>query len=411
MMRGPIPQRVWLASLVVVLALPAPAAQRAAASAEASSACFTFVKVFPGSAPEYTALTVSEDGEASYDGRTLQDGAEPEAFRLPAAMVARLFSLVAELNYFRNLSLESPRKIASLGKKTFRYQKGGEWSEVRFNYTENPTARALLDLCERITRGRYLIAQLQFKLKYDRLGVLSTLREFERYFNGGELIYLEQFVPVLTRISNHPRVLRLAQNRAKALLARIQGAPAQIHYEQASEQLGWYYAVTLRKDGVASYESRPLDQPTNTQPLTLSQSLYARAFELVRQANYLRDVAGYREAEGAPEGVRLTYEAGYEYNQVAFAHPPTVALAALAELFRQILVQVELRTRLTKALAEEPLELVVVLRDLQQAVEREGLAAPAEFIPLLEKVANDQGYYEVEKELARKILDKLRRLR
>ncbi len=400
-------QRVWLVGLVAGLALAAAAVPGTATNA----ARFTFVKVFPGSAPEYTALTVSEDGEASYDGRALKEQAEPEAFRLPAGIVAQLFRLVAELNYFRNLSLESPRKIASMGEKTFRYQKENERSEVRFNYTENSTAKALLDLCERITRSRYLVAQLQFKLKYDRLGVLSTLREFERYFNSGELIYLEQFVPVLARISNHPQVLRLAQNRAKALLARIQGAPAQIHYERVERQRSRYYAVTLREDGVATYENRPLDQPANTLPLTLSEALGACAFALVRQANYLRDVAGYREPGDTPEGVRLTYEAGYEYNQAAFAHPPTAALAAAVKLFEQILLQVELRTRLTKALAEKSSELVVVLRDLEEAVERAELAEPAEFIPLLEKVVNDLGYYAPEQELARKILDKLRQLR
>jgi len=399
-MREPTPQRLWLTGLLLVLALPALAAQ--------TPARFTFIKVFPGSVPEYTALTVSEAGEASYEGRVLHEQAEPEGFRLPAAMVARLFSLVAELNYFRQLKLESGRKIASLGEKTFRYQKADAQFEVRFNYTENSTAVTLLDLCERIARGRYLIAQLHFKLKYDRLGVLSTLREFEHSLNSGELIYLEQFVPVLTRIANDPNVLRLAQSRAKALLARTQGLPAQIRYEQASEQRGFYYAVTLREDGLASYEMRPLDQPSNSQPLTLSQALCARAFELVRQANYLRDVAGYREPGASAEGVRLTYEAGYEYNQAAFAQAPTAALAALVKLFAQILLQVELRTRLAKALAEEPVELVLVLRDLEQAVERGGLAEPAEFIPLLEKVANDKSYYEPEQELARRILDKLR---
>jgi len=398
-MRELTPGRLWLTGLLLVLAL---------AAQSASPARFTFIKVFPGSVPEYTALTVSEAGEAHYEGRALHEQAEAEAFLLPAAMVARLFTLVAELNYFRQLTLESSRRIASLGEKTFRYQKGEAQFEVRFNYTENSTAVTLLDLCERIARGRYLIAQLQFKLKYDRLGVLSALREFEHSLNSGELIYLEQFGPVLTRIANDPNVLRLAQTRAKALLARTQGLPAQIRYEQASEQRGFYYAVTLREDGLASYEIRPLDQPTNTQPLTLSQALCARAFELVRQANYLRDVAGYREPGGSPDGVRLTYEAGYEYNQAAFSQPPTASLAALVKLFQQILLQVELRTRLAKALAEEPVELALVLRDLEQAIERRELAEPAEFIPLLEKVANDRSYYEPEQELARRILDRLR---
>lgn len=388
--------------LLAGLALLAPAPK----SVETPPARLTFVKVFPGSLPEYTALTVSEDGMASYDGRTLDEPAQPESFQLPAELLAQLFALVTELDYFNGIQLEAPRKIANLGQKTFRYEKGQQRSEVRFNYTENATAIALQELCEKIARGRFYIAQLQFKLRFDRLGVLGTLREFEHHLNNKGFVHWEQFVPVLTQVAQNRRVVHLARSRAQRLLERIRGLAAQIHFEQV--QADWYAAVSLREDGVGSYERRRLDQPGYRQPLEVSASVRARVFELLRQANYLRELSGYHEAKKSAGGIRLAYEAGAEYNQVAFSTPPTASLAALTRLFGQILTQIEFRSRLARALGQDIVELPVVLRELEQAVRRGKLAEPSEFVPLLERVARGQNFYEEERALARKILDKIR---
>lgn len=390
-------------SLLAVLALPA----RAALPDETSPARFTFVKVFPGSLPEYAALTAAEDGAASYDGRALADPAQPETFRLPAELTAQIFALVTELNYFQGIQLESSHKIANLGQKTFRYEKGRQQAEIRFNYTQNAAGVALQELCEKIVRGRFYIAQLDFKLKYDRLGVLGTLREFEHQFNRHGFVYLEQFVPVLMQMAQDPRVVQLARSRAKRLLERIRGAPAQILYEQVSEQTAWYTTVSLREDGQGSCEKRRVDQPGNPQPLEISASLHARAFELLRQANYLRGLDAHREPGKLTGGVRLAYEAGAEYNQVAFSTPPTPSVAALSRLFAQILTQIEFRSRLAQALRQDVLELPVVLRELEEAVNRGALAEPAEFVPLLEKVARGQDF-EAEQALARRILNRIR---
>lgn len=387
--------------LLGLVALPAQ-------TAEPEGARFTFVKIFPRSLPEYTALTLGEDGQANYDGRALAEPPHPETFRLPAEVAARVFTLVRELNYFQGLQLDTGRKVANLGEKTFRYEKGRQRAEVRFNYTENAAAASLQELCEKIARGRFHIAQLTFKLKYDRLGVLGALRDFEQQFNQGDFVSPDQFIPVLTQIAQDARLVRLAQSRAQRLLERIRGAPAQILFEQANEFEGWYIAIRLREDGQASYERRRLDQPSAWHPLRISESLHARAFALLQEANYLRDVRAYREPNKAASGVRLTYEAGTEYNQVAFSTPPAPSLGALARLFAQLLIQMDFRQRLEQALGPEPIELPLVLRDLEDALDQKALAEPAEFVPLLEKVAQGGNFFEQEQALARKILDKIR---
>ncbi len=393
--------RIFCLALLVAAALPLAAADQAAAPAR-----FTFIKIFPGSLPEYTGLTVAEDGAATYDGRSLQELPHPENFRLPADLTAQLFTYAAALNFFQGVQLDSSRRIANLGRKTFRFEKGAERNEVEFNYTENAAANALLDLCEKIARSRFHIARLEFKLRFDRLGMLETLREFEYQFNNKALIYYEQFIPVLTQIAQDSRLVRLAQTRAQRLLERIRGAPAQVRYEQANEQTGWYLAVNLSQDGSATYEIRRLDQPPDPQPLQVSERLRERIFAALAQADFLRGSSS--ASDKLPGGVRLTYEAGHEYNQVGFSTPPTAALSELTRLFRQLLTQIEFRTRLARALEQDVYELPLVLRDLEQALSQGALAEPAEFVPALERVLGSQSYYEEEQALARKILERIR---
>ena len=395
--------RALFFSLLLAAAAPLAAAAQAAAPAR-----FTFIKVFPGSLPEYTGLTVGEDGAATYDGRSLQEPPHPENFRLPADLAAQLFTYAAELNFFQGVQLESSRKIANLGRKTFRFEKGAQRGAVEFNYTESAAANALLDLCEKIARSRFHIARLEFKLRFDRLGILETLREFEYQFNNKAFIYYQQFIPVLTQIAQDARLVRLAQTRAQRLLERIRGAPAQVRYEQANEQTGWYLAVNLREDGVATYEIRRLDQPPDPQPLQASPRLRERIFAALAEANFLRDSDFSRTSDKMTGGVRLTYEAGHEYNQAGFSAPPTSALTDLTRLFRQILTQIEFRSRLARALDQDVYELPLVLRDLDQALTQGALAEPAEFVPALERVLHSQNTYEEEQALARKILDKIR---
>lgn len=391
-------------ALVALLALLAPLAARVPPSPPSR---FTFIKVFPGSVPEYTALTVSEDGTASYDGRALNQSAQPENFRLPPELVAQLFARAAELNYFRDLKLDSPRKIANLGEKTLRWQAGELHSEVRYNYTQNPTAAALQELCEKIARGRYYVAQLEFRLKFDRLGVLDTLREVERHFNSRAFVHFEQFVPVLNSVAQDRRVVQLARTRSERLLERIRGAPARVHFEQVSQQPNSYVAVSLREDGPASYEVRRLNEPSHPLPLEVSAGVRARVFELLREASYLRDLGSAPPPPALTAGFRLTYEAASEYNQASFTTPPTPALADLVRLFSQVLTQREFRARLTRALREARAELPAVLYELEQAVRQRALIEPAEFVPLLEKVAQGGAFYREEQALARKILEQI----
>ncbi|MFB3140665.1 MAG: hypothetical protein ACE1Z1_05680, partial [Candidatus Acidiferrales bacterium] len=159
------------------------------ADEESAAARLTFIKVFPGSTPEYLRVTVEENGQALYAGGSADQSGElePELFRLSSDFTQELFRRAAELDYFRGLKLKGPSNVASMGAKTFSYEKGPERWEVKYNYTSDRRVRELQSIFEHIGRGRFLIQQLSFRMRFDRLGVLETLRQFEREFNSDQL--------------------------------------------------------------------------------------------------------------------------------------------------------------------------------------------------------------------------------
>lgn len=379
----------------------------ASAGTEPSSARLLYTKSFKGRLPEYTRVIVAESGEASYEGRALDEQAEPEPFRVSPEVTARLFALAAELNYFRGLELESSYRVAYLGEKTFAYEKGGQVTSVSYNYTENATADELERLFDRIARGRFLLRQLEFKLQFDQLGVLETLREFERDFNAGRLVDYPQFAPVLERIANDPRLLRLAQIRAAELLRRIRGAAGRLQMEYGDQRSGWYYRVVVEEQGTVTYEGRRFDQPANPQQLKLPETATARLLELTRQANYFRDLATASEVQQL-SGYRFTYEAGAEHNEVGFSQPPDATLAEMVHIFQQVLLQEQYRSRLRAAVDAGSIDLQVLLQDLESAIARDALIAPKEFVPLLEEIANGSTQHPVARDQAQRLLTRLR---
>lgn len=204
---------------------PAPAANPAAgakatpAEAKPAPARVTFIKQFPGSHPDYYAVSVTEDGEASY--LTAPDDPQPLRFRLSEAVARNIFDTVARLNHLRGVKLESPRRVAAMGKKTLAYEANGQRNEVSFNYSENPDAVSLAGVFEKIgTTEQHAIA-LERAMRYDRLGVMKMLLQIEVSMNKREMVEPSQLVPMLEEISGDSRYMHIAQQRARLLLARI----------------------------------------------------------------------------------------------------------------------------------------------------------------------------------------------
>jgi hypothetical protein len=218
---GKIPQAILPVALLLSLSLGVPAR---AAGGDPGAAQLIYTRILKGSTPEYISITVNSDGTGTYDGRQLADLSHPRALKLTDGTLRKIFSLAAGLNYFRAIDLESHKRVANLGQKTFTYEKDGQKSSAEFNYTLNKNAQELSDLFEKIAMVEQHIQTLEFAIKYDHLGLPRELLLIQFDLANRALAEPEMMVPTLEEIARNPKFLHLAQVRAQDILQRIQGS-------------------------------------------------------------------------------------------------------------------------------------------------------------------------------------------
>ena len=187
----------------------------------ADPATVSYRKVFKSSQPEFVEIKVRENGAATYDIRSLSEDPDPQPFEVGAPLVAKIFQLSAQLNNFRSLDLDTKRRIANLGEKTFRFERGSESGEVKFNYTIHTTANQLLMIFEGLARQQDHLRTLLHRMKYDRLGVNNALMSFETDLNHRILPEPERLLPALQQIAADLRFVEIARQRSRALIERI----------------------------------------------------------------------------------------------------------------------------------------------------------------------------------------------
>jgi hypothetical protein len=177
-----------------------------------------YSRSFPGSAPPYFQVTLEQNGDAEY--REAADEDDPLKFHLAEAEAHEMFGLAEKLDCFKH-PLESPVKVAFMGTKTFRWENGDQKSEVKFNFSEDPQARELMDWFERMGESAQHRIELERTAKYDRLGVLKALLLLESAMDRKRLVGLDQYLPVLDRIARNESYMHTARARAAEIAEAI----------------------------------------------------------------------------------------------------------------------------------------------------------------------------------------------
>jgi hypothetical protein len=179
----------------------------------------TFSKSFPGSVPAYVEITVNKSGQAEYKEDPKDD--DPMKFQLNPADTSAIFELSDRLDHFTH-PIESGLKVANMGMKTFRYDPGdGASHEVKFNYSEDPEAKVLLDWFERISETERALIGLETAVRFDKLGVQDAILRIEVTRDQKRLVAEEQFLPMLDRVVKNESYLHMARDRAAALAESI----------------------------------------------------------------------------------------------------------------------------------------------------------------------------------------------
>jgi len=185
----------------------------------------SYTKSFPGSDPAYMGITVAKDGATTYREDAKDD--DPETFKLEPDMVQAIFDLADKLGHFKR-PLESGLKVAKTGDKTFRWENGGDASEVKFNYSLDENARLLQDWFERISESERAMMSLRRAIRFDKLGVNDAVLRVDTAWAQKRLVGREQFLPLLDRIAKNESFVNIARERAARLADMLRAADAKV---------------------------------------------------------------------------------------------------------------------------------------------------------------------------------------
>ena len=177
-----------------------------------------YSKSFPGSNPAYVEITVDKSGAVEYREAPGEDN--PLKFRLKDAETAEVFELADKLGHF-NHPLDANLKVAFMGTKTFRWESGADKSEVKFNYSQDPSAQALQDWFEKMAESAQREIELERTVKYDKLGVVHALLQLQVAMDKKRIVGAEQYLPMLDRIIKNESFMHTAQERASEIVEAI----------------------------------------------------------------------------------------------------------------------------------------------------------------------------------------------
>jgi hypothetical protein len=180
-----------------------------------------YSRTFPGSAPAYFDVTLESNGDTVY--REAVDDELPSKFHLSEAETKEVFALADKLDHFKH-PLESPLKVAFMGAKIFRYEQGTEKTEVKFNYSEDVNAQALMDWFERMAESAQQRDNLERAAKYDHLGVMHAMDLLASAYTRKRLVGVEQFLPILDRVAKNETYMHQARALAAELAEAIRKA-------------------------------------------------------------------------------------------------------------------------------------------------------------------------------------------
>jgi len=177
-----------------------------------------YTKSFPGSDPAYVAITVERNGLVSYK-ETPDD--DPDTFQLEPTFTARIFDLATKLDHFKRPIESSLKNIANMGAKTFRWEDSGEATEIKFNFSTDPSAKDLWACFESMTDSERAYLELNRTVRHDKLGVNDALLKITDLWTDSRLVGTPQFLVLFDRVAGDDSYIHLARERAAELAEAV----------------------------------------------------------------------------------------------------------------------------------------------------------------------------------------------
>jgi hypothetical protein len=210
----------------VFLSTLAPA-QNSSKADVPSSPTVTYDVFWEPATPQGYTVTVSQTGSAKYvsrnptkppDANGERDDDYELEFNVSPVSRDRIFILAKQAGYFDGDFDYHKHAVASTGKKTLSYVDAVHQFQTKYDYSENPTIAELTSLFSGISNTIEYGRRLQFKRRFDKLGLEAELKGMEHMAENKSLAELQLIAPLLENIANDTSVLHIARQRARRLL-------------------------------------------------------------------------------------------------------------------------------------------------------------------------------------------------
>jgi hypothetical protein len=189
----------------------------------------TFDLFWEVATPQEFTVRTQADGPSSYLSRNPMKPISPGETRDPdytlnftmsANDARKIFKLTQRAKYFNGDFDYKAHRIANTGKKTLTYADETRHFQTVYNHSENKAIEELTSLFQGISSTIEFGRKLQFKHKYDKLGLEADLKAMEDAEANHNLAELQIIAATLKDIADDASVLNIARARARRLLAK-----------------------------------------------------------------------------------------------------------------------------------------------------------------------------------------------
>lgn len=167
-----------------------------------------------------------------------------------------------------------------------------------------------------------------------------------------------------------------------------------------------FFLITVERTGVSSYNES--QDPDNAEKLQIEPSATSEMFEITERLDRFSKPleSGLKVAN---MGVKtLRWEAGAESWESKFNYSTNEDAKLLADRFEAIAVCAQTLLELRRAIRHDRLGVNAAVLKIQGLWNDKRLVATADFLPLLDRVANDDVYIHMARERAAQIADAIR---
>jgi hypothetical protein len=179
--------------------------------------------------PNWYSVTVEADGPAAYRSQPKvgpnEIPGDPYMVKFTAteATRKRMFALAAAVKFFQGNFEYRGGNIAKTGTKTLRYQYGKETNETSFNFSTNTDLMDLVTMFQQISTTIEFGRRIDFKLRFDKLGLDSELKALESAYSRGALLEVQAIAPILQKVLNDRGTMNISRARIQHILGQNGG--------------------------------------------------------------------------------------------------------------------------------------------------------------------------------------------